>query len=284
MTVLRQFYDVLYHLRYSIFMTLMTVRPISKEVKTPTWLYTALWFLVAAHVLRGVFTLLFFFPFIGSTSKKQHIQRWSRRLLRIFGIELQVNNADIFSSASFLLVSNHVSWMDIHVINSFKPIRFVAKSEVAKWPIFGWMAKQLGTVFIRRDSPRHARQVVVELAELLKTQSICLFPEGTSTIGTGVQPFKANLFEAAVLAEVPVYTLAIAYFDQNSGLHSEVPAFVGDMGLISSMARMLRNRRMRAVLNFFPPAGASPQPPRDRKWLALHSQQQIAQYLLNHCT
>ena len=121
------------------------------------------------------------------------------------------------------------------------------------------------------------------VAELLKTQSICLFPEGTSTIGTGVQSFKANLFEAAVVAEVPVYPLAIAYFDRDSGLHSQVPAFVGEMGLVGSMARMLKNRRMRAVLHFFPPAGSSPQLPRDRKWLALHSQEQIAQYLLNHC-
>ena len=173
--------------------------------------------------------------------------------------------------------------MDIHVINAFKPIRFVAKSEVANWPIFGWMAKQLGTVFIRRDSSRHARQVVGELAELLKTQSICIFPEGTSTIGISVQPFKANLFEAAVIAEVPVYTLAVAYFDPKSGLHSQVPAFVGDMGLITSMAKMLRNRRMKAVLHFFPPVGSSPQLPRDRKWLALHSQEQIARYLLAHC-
>ena len=264
-------------------MALMTEKLLPAEENTPTWLYIALWFLVVAHVLRGVITLLFFFPFISSKSKQQHIQRWSKRLMRIFGIELQVNHAEVFSSESFLLASNHVSWMDIHVINAFKPIRFVAKSEVANWPIFGWMAKQLGTVFIRRDSPRHARQVVGELAELLKTQSICLFPEGTSTIGTGVQSFKANLFEAAVVAEVPVYPLAIAYFDRDSGLHSQVPAFVGEMGLVGSMARMLKNRRMRAVLHFFPPAGSSPQLPRDRKWLALHSQEQIAQYLLNHC-
>ena len=181
-------------------MLLMTARSLPAEENTPTWLYIALWFLVIAHVLRGVITLLFFFPFISIQSKQQHIQRWSRRLLKIFGIQLQVENANLISTESFLLASNHVSWMDIHVINAFKPIRFVAKSEVASWPIFGWMAKQLGTVFIRRDSSRHARQVVGQLADLLKTQSICIFPEGTSTIGISVQPFKANLFEAAVLA------------------------------------------------------------------------------------
>ena len=96
----------------------MTARPLPAEVNTPTWLYIALWFLVSGHVFRGVITLLFLFPFISSESKKQHIQRWSKRLLRIFGIELQVNNAEIISSESFLLASNHISWMDIHVINA----------------------------------------------------------------------------------------------------------------------------------------------------------------------
>ncbi|WP_197711861.1 lysophospholipid acyltransferase family protein [Polynucleobacter necessarius] len=85
-----------------------------------------------------------------------HIQQWSTHLLRIFGIELAVKNAEVLPSSSYLLSSNHISWMDIHAINAFHPIRFVAKSEVEKWPIFGWMAKQLGTVFIRRDSSRHA--------------------------------------------------------------------------------------------------------------------------------
>jgi 1-acyl-sn-glycerol-3-phosphate acyltransferase len=145
------------------------------------------------------------------------------------------------------------------------------------------MAKQLGTVFIRRDSSRHARQVVDDIAAILKTQSICIFPEGTSTIGKNVQTFKPNLFEAAALSEVPVCALAIAYFDRSTGEHSEVPAFVGDMGLIGSMASILKNRRLRVELTVFAPAKATPGLPIDRKVLALHSQEQIAQYLAKHC-
>ena len=261
----------------------MSLKNPTSNTNTPFFIYIALWFLVWLHVLRGVITLLLLFPLLSETVKKRHIQRWSKRLLKIFGVQLQVHHADLLSPSSYLLAANHVSWLDIHAINAFKPARFVAKSEVASWPIFGWMAKQLGTVFIRRDSSRHARQVVDDIAAILKTQSICIFPEGTSTIGKNVQTFKPNLFEAAALSEVPVCALAIAYFDRSTGEHSEVPAFVGDMGLIGSMASILKNRRLRVELTIFAPAKATPGLPIDRKVLALHSQEQIAQYLAKHC-
>jgi 1-acyl-sn-glycerol-3-phosphate acyltransferase len=264
-------------------MTVMPTKTISADGSTPFFLYIALWLLVIAHVLRGLITLLILFPFIDRASKNDHIQRWSKRLLKIFGIELQVNASNLIPHGPFLLASNHVSWMDIHVINAFKPIRFVAKSEVANWPIFGWMAKQLGTVFIRRDSSKHARQVVHELADLLKTQSICIFPEGTSTIGKSVHSFKPNLFEAAVVAKVPVCTLALAYFDQKTGTHSEIPAFIGDMGLMTSMARILKSRNLRVKLTFFAPISAQADQAMDRKGLAHYSQEKIDQYLANHC-
>ena len=249
----------------------------------PFFLYITLWALVWLHVLRGVMTLLVLFPFLSTNAKNQHIQRWSKRLLKIFGIQLQVNNADASTDSSYLLAANHVSWMDIHAINAFKPIRFVAKSDVEQWPIFGWMAKQLGTVFINRESSRHARQVVTDMAVLLKTQSICIFPDGTSTIGKSVQTFKPNLFEAAAQAEVPVCTLALAYFDRITGEHSEVPAFIGDMGLIGSMASILKNRRLRVELTFFPPLNVELTQPIDRKTLSQHSEAQIAQYLAKNC-
>jgi 1-acyl-sn-glycerol-3-phosphate acyltransferase len=261
----------------------MTDTKLSISSNTPFFIYVALWIAVWLHVLRGVITLLLLFPLLSETVKKQHIQRWSKRLLKIFGVELYVNHANLLPQSSYLLAANHVSWMDIHAINAFKPVRFVAKSEVEQWPIFGWMAKQLGTVFIKRDSSRHAKQVVDGMASILKTQSVCIFPEGTSTIGKSVKSFKPNLFEAAAISEVPVCALALAYFDRYTGQHSEIPAFIGDMGLIGSMASILKNRGLRVELTVFAPAKATPDLAIDRKMLALHSQEQIAQYLAKHC-
>ena len=256
----------------------MTLGHFTDHTKTPFWTRFFLWCLIWTHVLRGALTLLFLFPWIGLEQKHDHIQRWSLRLLKIFGIKLRVLNAQILPKQPYLLASNHISWLDIHAINAFKPIRFVAKSEVASWPIFGWMARQLGTVFIRRDNARHARQVLGQIASVLVNESVCIFPEGTSTIGKEVLPFKSNLFESAIDAKVEIYTLAIRYRSQATGLSSEATAFIGDMGLLESMSKILKDRKLVVELIFLPPSSIQATL-KDRKLLALHSQELIAQQL-----
>ncbi len=253
----------------------MTLGQFTDQTKTPFWRRLCLWCLIWTHVLRGALTLLFLFPWIRLEQKHDHIQRWSLRLLKIFGIKLNVINAHILPKQSYLLASNHISWVDIHAINAFKPVRFVAKSEVENWPIFGWMARQLGTVFIRRDSSRHARQVVGQIASVLANESVCIFPEGTSTIGIDVLPFKSNLFESAIDAKVEVYSLAIRYRSEVTGLLSEATAFIGDMGLLESMSKILKDRRLTVELIFLPPSSVQATL-KDRKLLALHSQELIA--------
>lgn len=236
------------------------------------WQWTQIW----CHVISGLLTIASRFPFANSESKNQLIQVWSIRLLNIFGIQLKVVGGGMLPTTPFLLAANHISWMDIHAINAFSPILFVAKSDVESWPIFGWMAKQLGTVFIKRDNARHGKQVAGVIATVLKRESVCIFPEGTSTIGDGVLPFKPNLFEAAVIADVPVYSLAVCYTSPLTGMRSEAPAFVGEMGLLESMGNILRCPGLIVELTFLPPSGASPSTSRDRKWLALHSQEAIS--------
>ncbi|QWE08021.1 lysophospholipid acyltransferase family protein [Polynucleobacter ibericus] len=250
-------------------------KPPPSQHRAALWSWVRVW----VHVVAGLLTLSFRFPFANQEAKNQHIQNWSKKLLSIFGIELRLKNPEILPATPYLLASNHISWMDIHAINAFKPVRFVAKSDVEGWPIFGWMAKQLGTVFIKRDNSRHGKQVANEVARVLETQSVCIFPEGTSTIGESVLPFKPNLFESAVIAGVPVYSLAISYKSSLTGKNSDVVAFVGEMGLLESMAQILRDRQQVVELVFLAPSGAAPEAPKDRKWLALHSQEAISSYL-----
>jgi 1-acyl-sn-glycerol-3-phosphate acyltransferase len=245
----------------------------------PLQIPIVLWFAIWIHVLYGIWTLLIIFPFINNGHRKTHIQQWSSRLLRIFGIELQIINSHVLPSGSYLLSSNHISWMDIHAINAYRPIRFVAKSEVEKWPIFGWMAKQLGTVFIKRNSAKHAHLVVNEMSRVLKYESICIFPEGTSTNGESVLPFKPNLFESAIATDIPICSVAIRYRSKITGQRSEAPAFIGDMGLLESMSKILKNRNLVAELTFFPPFKASSLYPGDRKMLAFQSYEQISLFL-----
>ncbi len=249
------------------------------EASTQFLLRMYLWLQIWCHVFSGLLILFLCFPFIGQEAKNRHIKNWSVRLLGIFRIRLRVIGEAILPATPILLASNHISWMDIHAINAFKPIRFVAKSDVAAWPIFGWMAKQLGTVFIKRDSARHGKQVASEVSRVLKNDSVCIFPEGTSTVGDGVLPFRPNLFESAVIAQAPVFSLAITYKSIETGLRSVAPAFIGDMGLLESMANILRSPGLIVELTFLPPSGASPSASSDRKWLALHSQEAISALL-----
>jgi 1-acyl-sn-glycerol-3-phosphate acyltransferase len=191
------------------------------------------------QVFKGCFILLLIFPWLKAEQRHQSIRQWCKQLLGIFQMRLTVIGAEQIEDAHYLMAANHISWIDIHVINAFKPHYFVAKSEVASWPIFGWMAKQLGTLFIERGKSNSIRNMVQEIAVQLNQKAICIFPEGTSTDGKYVAPFKSNLFEAAIVANAPVYALAIRYFDVQTGNKTTAPAFIGDMGLLDSMWNLI---------------------------------------------
>jgi 1-acyl-sn-glycerol-3-phosphate acyltransferase len=194
---------------------------------------------IIGQVFKGCFILLLIFPWLKAEQRHHSIRKWCTQLLGIFQMRLSVIGVEHLEDAHYLMAANHISWIDIHVINAFKPHYFVAKSEVASWPIFGWMAKQLGTLFIERGKSNSIRNMIQEIAEQLSQKAICIFPEGTSTDGWQVAPFKPNLFEAAIVASAPVYVLAIQYFDLQTGKKTTAPAFIGDMGLVDSMWNLI---------------------------------------------
>lgn len=235
-----------------------------------------IWALLAVHVLCGVCTLCFVCPLLSRRQKDLKIQKWSYRLLAILSIELFIHNEKQLIDPPYLLASNHISWLDIHAINALKPIRFVAKSEVRGWPIFGWMAVQLGAVFIKRDSGRHAKQVGSQMADVLQRESICIFPEGTSTVGKEVLAFKPNLFESAVISQVPVIPMVIQYKSKSTGLRSEVAAFIGEMGLLESMANIIATQDLQAHLTLLPTYALDAGEALDRKKIASFCQESIA--------
>ena len=175
--------------------------------------------------------------------KWTEIQSWSQRTLRTIGVAVQVHPGQDFSAmftAPQLLVANHVSWLDVLVIQSLQPSVFVAKKEVRSWPVVGAIAQACEVVFVDRGSPSSARKMVADVRDALaRGYRVTGFPEGTSTEGHDVRMFHANLFEAAIDGEAVVLPVALRYINATTGEHCQVAAFVGDIGFVESLHKVM---------------------------------------------
>jgi 1-acyl-sn-glycerol-3-phosphate acyltransferase len=210
---------------------------------------------VMLHLFAGLAICALLFPHIGRARRDRLVRRWSRRLLAICGVSVeQAPGAPALAHA--MIVANHVSWLDIFVINSLHPCRFVAKSEIRAWPALGWLAARAGTVFMARGSRRDLRHIFKDLvASLQQGDRVAFFPEGTTAPQGRLLPFHANLFEAAIDAGVAVQPYALEYVDAGGALHPSAD-FVGDTSFAQSMLAILSGRPLHARLVCLPALGA----------------------------
>lgn len=175
------------------------------------------------------------------------LQNSSRRVLRVFRIETQFDG-NIPSSG--LLVCNHLSYLDILVLAALAPCVFVAKSEVKYWPVFGWFAKLAGTVFVHREQRTQAGQTVKEIETALQTDSlVVLFPEGTSSDGHTVLPFKSSLLEPAARQAHPLSAGLIQYALDDGDVGEEV-CYWKDMTLVPHLINLCSKRTVQASVRF----------------------------------
>jgi 1-acyl-sn-glycerol-3-phosphate acyltransferase len=207
-----------------------------------------------ALIVRGLLIALFILDRPDVRLRNRHMQPWSASLLDILDIGLDVHGELPDDDAPVFIAANHVSWLDIWVINSVCPTLFVAKSEIRGWPVFGWLAARVGTLFIERTRRADTRKVndriIARLA--LAGERIAVFPEGTTTDGSVVRPFHASLFQPAVGAGARVYPVAIRYVDR-AGVRSTVPAYIDELPLLASMWRIAGASGLRAELHFLEP-------------------------------
>jgi len=207
-----------------------------------------------ALMLRGLLIALFVLDRPDVRLRNRHMQPWSASLLDILDVGLDVHGELPDDDAPVFIAANHVSWLDIWVINAVCPTLFVAKSEIRGWPVFGWLAARVGTLFIERarrvDTRKVNDRIVARLA--IAGERIAVFPEGTTTDGSVVRPFHASLFLPAVGAGARVFPVAIRYLDA-AGVRSDVPAYVDDMSLLQSMWRIAGAQGLRAELHFLAP-------------------------------
>ena len=195
------------------------------------------------------------------------LQYHSRRVLRIFKTEFQTAGA---VPKSGLLVSNHLSYVDILVISSITPAMFVAKREVRSWPLFGMFARMAGTVFVDRERRTRVGQTTDEIQTALDYGAlVVLFPEGTSSDGKTVLPFKSSLLEPATRQSNALYGGLIEYHIEDGDVGEEV-CYWKDMVLVPHLINLLSKRTLRASVRFTQLREGSS----DRKELAkqLHSE------------
>jgi len=192
------------------------------------------------------------------------LHKWAQTAAFIIGLNIDAScNAP---AAPFLLVSNHLSYVDVVVLASRLECLFVAKKEVESWPIIGNLCRSVGTIFIDRSSRRDLPRVNAEIGQALEDgRGVILFAEGTSSKGSSVLPFRSSLLEAAARGSFPVSYAAVSY----RGLANDPPASLsvcwwGDMTFGSHFAELLRLRPIQATVSF----GSTEIRADDRKTLA----------------
>jgi len=200
-----------------------------------------------------------------------------RGALRVFGAQVHVQGQ---VPAGGLLVANHLGYLDIIVLASLRPCVFVAKSDVSAWPVFGWFALQAGTIFINRRNRADVVRAANEIRTALKSGAlVVLFPEGTSSDGTTVLPFKSSLLEAAIGGRLPIHACALNY-ELADGDAAEEVCYWGHHTLVPHFFRLFTKSGVRASLSFAKIKNTW----RDRKKLAaqLHAQVSALHEELNH--
>ena len=208
----------------------------------------------ASHLLAGASIVLFVFPRLDQDERSRRVTRWAGEFMALLGIRVRVLGAlPTAAPGGALLAANHVSWLDIHLLHSLLPARFVSKAEVRRWPLIGWLAEAAGTVFLVREKKSDALRVNHTMSDHLRRGDwLALFPEGTTSDGSQVLPFYPSLFQPAVETATPVWPVHIRYLTPD-GQHCEAAAYYAGISLGASLLRIVRLRALEAEVCFLPP-------------------------------
>jgi 1-acyl-sn-glycerol-3-phosphate acyltransferase len=197
----------------------------------------------------GLATIVFRFPSLVQAQRDLRVQAWASEMLARLGVRLVVHGTPP-QAGPVLLVSNHISWLDIVVLHAARHCRFVSKSDVQGWPLIGRLATGAGTLYVERRSRRDAMRVVHVMAQALRGGEIlAIFPEGTTGDGEILLPFHANLLQAAISTNVPIQPVAMRFVD-GRGQTSQAASYIGDESLVSSLWRTLRTPGVVAHVRF----------------------------------
>ncbi len=228
-------------------------RPLRYAWRVPLLLLHAL---IAPFLAIAVFNPLGRRLRIGGERLDERATRWwSGRILRIFGMRIRRFGTPL--PGAVLYVANHISWLDIELIHSQRAIHFVAKSEIERWPLVGWLASNAGTIFHRRGSTDSLASVMRRVVDCLRAgAAVGVFPEGGSGHGDRVGTFHARIFQVALDADVPVQPVALRY-GRDGRQDPRVP-FAHRESFGANFLRVLGGPPMDAEVHFLEPVAAAP--------------------------
>jgi len=247
-------------------MTESTPRAAAGAMRVLRYAWRVPWLLLHVLVLLPLTVLLISLPTARLRSgdgrlDDRLIRAWSAGLMRVFGFHLYRFGEPLHGATLF--VANHVSWSDIVLLHSQRMMGFVAKREIAGWPLVGWMATRGETIFHERGNTESLGGVMHEmLARLRGGRAVGVFPEGRTRDGAEVGPFHARIFTPAVEAHAPVQPVALCY-----GAHCSaqaVVAFHGREGFVGNFLRLLGEPARVADVRFLEPIPAGSEEGRRR--------------------
>lgn len=229
------------------------------------------------HLVVGLAASAVVFPLVGRNGRLAIFRRWSQTLLRILAVRVQVHGTPpIQRTAPTMILSNHVSWLDIFLIASQVPSRFVAKSEIRRWPVVGWLIARQGTLFVERARRHDTARINDSVNEALnKGYCAVVFPEGTTSDGTELRAFHASLLQPIVQTHGVAVPVALRYVTADGGIDN-APAYVGERTLWDSLKLIASQRELIAEVHFLP---AVPATGKHRRDLAEHTARLVAEAL-----
>lgn len=234
-----------------------------------------------------LFTLVLFVPFIISLPLRplfrNAFQPWQRWIHRFWGqtvariIGMRVHKVGTVPKRPYFMVANHLSWVDIPALVSLTSCSFVAMAEMSKWPVWGFIIRCMGTIFIDRKSIRDTKRVNEEIwLKMERGEGLVVFVESTTSHGDHVLPFKPALLEPAAAGDLPVYCATITY-DTPKGVAPpcENVHWVEDIPFSEHLMNLLRVSHFSAVVVF----SEEPIRANDRKVLAKLAEDKVASQL-----
>ncbi|MFI3256577.1 MAG: lysophospholipid acyltransferase family protein [Psittacicella sp.] len=207
---------------------------------------------IGLHIISGFINLTICKNFYSRKFKFGQIHKWSKKTYKLLNIEIITHNMPDFNKdKGLMIVGNHVSWLDIFALNSISPGRFIAKSDLKKWPMLGTLVTNSETILVQRGGGNQNKGHYETIVNSLENgDQITLFPEGTTSPGNQLLNFKKRIFQAPIDAKVDILPFIIIYPNSNNKGIREDLTYYGDINFMQSLVKIAKYKKNTAHIYF----------------------------------